>query len=176
MYEETADSTHSRALCVPSPRKNESEKEILRASDVKCLIEEALEQRQNAATPKEIPTKGFPLSEELQRQPVQPGFKLPQLAVYLGKEDPERHLQHFVAMAVLHGWNEVTRCRAFPLSLAGQAQQWFTELPTGHIRSFEQLKKEFLEAFSAYVPKKKSAMYLLSLQQKTNEPLKQYME
>jgi len=65
MYEETADSTHSRALCVPSPRKNESEKEILRASDVKRLIEEALEQRQNGVTPKEIPTKGFPLSEEL---------------------------------------------------------------------------------------------------------------
>ena len=95
---------------------------MLKVSDVKRLIEEALEQRQIVMMPKEIPTKGFPLSEELQRQPVQPGFKLPQLAVYLGKEDRERHLQHFVAMVVLHGWNEVTRCRAFPFSLARQAQ------------------------------------------------------
>ncbi|XP_052198308.1 uncharacterized protein LOC127805596 [Diospyros lotus] len=79
-------------------------------------------------------------------------------------------------MAVLHGWNKVTRCKAFPLSLAGQAQQWFTELPVGHIQSFEQLKKEFLEAFSTYIPKKKSAMYLMSLQQRPNEPLKQYIE
>ena len=122
MYEETAESMHSQVLCVPSPCKNESEKEMLKASDVKRLIEEVLEQRQVVMISKEAPTKGFPLSEELQRQPVQPGFKVPQLTVYLGKEDPERHLQHFVAMAVLHGWNEVRRCRAFPLSLAGQAQ------------------------------------------------------
>ena len=87
--------------------------------------------------PKEAPIKGFPLSEELHRQPIQLGFKLPQLAVYLGKEDPEKYLQHFVAVAVLHGWNEVTRCRAFPFSMVGQAQLWFTELPAGHIRSFE---------------------------------------
>ncbi|XP_052193812.1 uncharacterized protein LOC127802152 [Diospyros lotus] len=120
--------------------------------------------------------KGFPLSEELQRQLVQLGFKLPQLPMYSGKEDPERHLQHFIAMAVLHGWNEITRCKAFPLLLAGQAQQLFTELPVGHIRSFEQLKKEFLEAFSTYVPKKKSAMYLMSLQQRQTESLKQYIE
>ncbi|XP_052198259.1 uncharacterized protein LOC127805544 [Diospyros lotus] len=120
--------------------------------------------------------KGFPLFEELQRQPIQSGFKLPQLPVYSRNEDPERHLQHFVAMAVLHGWNEVTRCKAFPLSLEGQAQQWFTELPAGYIQSFEQLKKEFLEAFSTYVPKKKSAMYVMSLQQKLNESLKQYIE
>ena len=43
MYEEIAKSTHSRALCVPSPRKNKSEKETLKASDVKRLIEEVLE-------------------------------------------------------------------------------------------------------------------------------------
>ena len=126
--------------------------------------------------PKVTPPKGFPLSEELQRQPGQPGFELPQLPVYSGGEDPERHLQHFVAMALLHGWNEVTRCRVFPLSLAGQAQRWFTELPAGHIRSFEQLRKEFLNAFSVYLPKKKSAIYLMSLQQKPNESLKQYIE
>ena len=119
-----------------------------------------LEQRQVVMTLREVPTKGFPLSEELQRQLVQPRFKLPQLVIYLRKEDPEKHLQHFLAVAVLHGWNEVTRCRAFPLSLAGQAQAWFTEMPAGHIRMFDQLKKEFLEAFSAYVPMKKSAMYL----------------
>ncbi|XP_052198394.1 uncharacterized protein LOC127805679 [Diospyros lotus] len=126
--------------------------------------------------PKVTPLKGFPLSDELQRQPVQPGFELPQLSVYSEREDPEKHLQRFVAVVVLHGWNEITRCRAFPLSLVGQAQQWFTEIPAGHIRSFEQLKKEFLNAFSIYLPKKKSAIYLMSLQQKPNESLKQYIE
>ena len=67
MYKEIAKSTHSRALCVPSPRKNESDKETLKASDVKRLIEEVLEQRQVIMMPKEAPTKGFPLLEELQR-------------------------------------------------------------------------------------------------------------
>ena len=87
--------------------------------------------------PKVTPSKGFPLSEELQRQPGQLGFELPQLSVYSGGEDPEKHLQHFIIVVVLHGWNEVTKCRVFLLSLAKQAHQWFTELPIGHIRSFE---------------------------------------
>jgi len=67
MYKEIAESTHSRALYFPSPRKNELEKETLKASEVKRLIAEVLKQRQVAMTPKEAPTKGFPLSEELQR-------------------------------------------------------------------------------------------------------------
>ena len=40
---------------------------MLKASDVKRLIEEVLEQRQVVMTPKEAPMKGFPLLEELQR-------------------------------------------------------------------------------------------------------------
>ena len=43
IYEETAESTHSRALYIPSPRKNESEKETLKASDIKRLKKEVLE-------------------------------------------------------------------------------------------------------------------------------------
>ena len=81
MYEEIAESIHSRALCVASPRKNEVEKEILKASDIKCFIEEVLEQKQVVMMPREAPTKEFPLSEELQRQPMQPGFKLPRLSM-----------------------------------------------------------------------------------------------
>ena len=122
MYEETIENTHSRAFCIQSLCKNEAEKEMLKAFDIKRLIKEVMEQKQVVMTPREMPTKGFLLSEELQRQVVQPGFKLSQLLVYLGKEDPERHLQHFITIAVLHGWKEVIRCRAFPLSLVGQAQ------------------------------------------------------
>ena len=73
MYEEIAKNTHSRALCIQFPLKNEAEKETLKASDIKCLIKEVLEQKQVVMTPREAPTRGFPLSEKLQRQLVQPG-------------------------------------------------------------------------------------------------------
>ena len=72
-------------------------------------------------TPRETLTKGFPLLKEVQRQPVQSGFKMLQLFVYFGKEDLERHLQHVVVVAVLYGCNEVTKYQPFPLSLVGQA-------------------------------------------------------
>jgi len=68
--------THSRAFYIPSPCKNETDKETLKASDIKYLIEEVLEQKQVMMVLREVPTKGFPLSEKLQRQLVQPGFKL----------------------------------------------------------------------------------------------------
>jgi len=45
MYEEIVENMHSLALCVPSPGKNELEKETLKASNVKRLIEEVLEQK-----------------------------------------------------------------------------------------------------------------------------------
>lgn len=77
MYEEMEESTHWRALCVPPSYKNKVEKEMLKASNIKRLIEEVLEQKQVVMMPRETPTKGFPLSKELQRQPVQLGFKLP---------------------------------------------------------------------------------------------------
>ena len=77
MYEEIIESTHSRALYVQPPCRNEVEQEILKASNSKHLIEEVLEKKQVMMVLKETPTKGFPLFEECQRQPVQLGFKLP---------------------------------------------------------------------------------------------------
>jgi len=65
MYEEMVENTHSRALCVQLPHKDETEKETLKASDIKRLIEEVLEQKRVALTPREASAKGFPLSEEL---------------------------------------------------------------------------------------------------------------
>ena len=153
------ESTPSRALYIPLSRRN-LDQDTLKTSYV---IEEVLEQKQVVTTPKETPTKEFPLSNELLQQPVQVNFKLPQLSVYFEKKDTEQYIQHFVAIVVLHGWNKVTKCKAFPLSLAGQVQQWFTGLPARHIGLFEQLKKKFLEALFAHIPKKKSTMYLMSL-------------
>ena len=82
MYKETAENTYSRVPYDPSLCQNEIEHETLSTSDVKRLIEEVLEQKQVIMVPKVTPPKGFPLSEELQRQLGQPGFELPQLSVY----------------------------------------------------------------------------------------------
>ena len=122
MYEEIVENTPLRALYVSPPFRNKAEQETLKTFDIKRLIEQVLEQKQVMMVPKEIPTKEFPPFEECQRQPVQPVFKFPQLSIYFGKEDPEKYLQQLVTMAVLHGWNQVTKCRAFPLFLARQAQ------------------------------------------------------
>jgi len=43
IYEETVKNTHLRAFYVPSPCKNEAEKETLKGFDIKRLIEEVLE-------------------------------------------------------------------------------------------------------------------------------------
>lgn len=103
MYEGTVESTHFRALCLPPPQKENTGDGMLDATSIKRRIEEVLDQKWVITMPRETLTKGFPLSDELQRQLVHPGFKLPQLPIYFGKEDPEKHLQHFMAVVVLHG-------------------------------------------------------------------------
>ena len=59
IYEEIVENTHSRALYVPSPCKNEAKKETLKRFNIKRLIEEVLEQKQLMMVPNKAPVKGF---------------------------------------------------------------------------------------------------------------------
>jgi hypothetical protein len=102
-------------------------------------------------------------------------FKVPQILSYAGDRDPLDHLENFKAHLDLHGTPDEVACRAFPLTLAGNARDWFRKLPPNSVDQFKELSKIFLTEFLAFRTRKKPSGYLLSLHQQGNESLKEFM-
>jgi len=102
-------------------------------------------------------------------------FKVPQILSYAGDGDALDHLENFQAHLDLHGTPDEVACRAFPLTLSGNARDWFKKLPPNSVDQFKELSKIFLTEFLAFWTKKKPSWYLLSLPQQSNESLKEFM-
>ncbi|XP_062149502.1 uncharacterized protein LOC133858081 [Alnus glutinosa] len=102
-------------------------------------------------------------------------FKVPQILSYAGDRDPLDHLENFKAHLDLHGTPDEVACRAFPLTLSGNARDWFRKLPPNSVDQFKELSKIFLTEFLAFRTRKKPSGYLLSLHQQGNESLKEFM-
>jgi hypothetical protein len=92
-------------------------------------------------------------------------FKVPQILSYAGDGDPLDHLENFRAHLDLHWTPDEVACRAFPLTLSGNARDWFKKLPPNSVDHFKELSMIFLMEFLAFRTKKKPSGYLLSLHQ-----------
>jgi len=65
-------------------------------------------------------------------------------------------------------------CRAFPLTLSGNARDWFKKLPPNSIRHFDDLGRMFLTQFMAGRVRRKPFGSLMSLHQGPKESLKDF--
>jgi hypothetical protein len=102
-------------------------------------------------------------------------FKVPDIATFTGLEDLIEHLENFRSHSNLHGTLEEITCQAFPLTLSGNAQDWFRKLPSKSINDFKALRKTFLVQFMARWMRKKLSGYLMTLTQGLDESLKNYL-
>ncbi|VFQ76056.1 unnamed protein product [Cuscuta campestris] len=67
------------------------------------------------------------------------------------------------------------RLRSFPATLDGLASEWFNELPEGKIDSWEDLARRFLVHFAGNRKKKLHFSHLLSVRQRPDEPLREFL-
>jgi len=102
-------------------------------------------------------------------------FKVPQILSYVGDGDPLDHLENFRVHLDLNGTPDEVACRAFPLTLSGNARGWFRKLPPNSVDQFKELSEIFLTEFLGFRKKKKPSKYLLSLHQQSNESLNVFM-
>jgi hypothetical protein len=84
-------------------------------------------------------------------------------------------LENFRAHLNLHRTPDEVVCRVFPLTLSGNAQNWFKKLPPNSIDIFNELSKIFLTEFLAFRKRKKPLGYLLLLHEQSNESLTEFM-
>jgi len=81
-------------------------------------------------------------------------FKVPQIQSYTKVGDLIEHLKNFRVHIDLDGKPAKVACRAFPLTLSGNARNWFRKLPSGSVNKFEGLGIEFLVQFYGCVDMK----------------------
>ena len=67
-------------------------------------------------------------------------------------------------------------CHAFPITLKDHTYSWFNGLKEVSLSCFEQLRKEFINAFIINSKRKKDAMYLLSIRNNEKETLQEYVD
>jgi hypothetical protein len=101
-------------------------------------------------------------------------FKISEIPFYTSLEDPVEHLDNFRAHMDLHRTPEMVACRAFPLTLSGNARDWFRKLPPNSIRHFDDLGRMFLTQFMAGRVRRKPSGSLMSLHQGPEESLRNF--
>ncbi|XP_027173985.1 uncharacterized protein LOC113773546 [Coffea eugenioides] len=94
---------------------------------------------------------------------------------YDATTDPEDHLFVFMTQMRLQTAADAVRCKTFPMFLEGRARQWFQGLPPRSIGSFNQLARQFSAQFVSSRAYSKSTAHLMTIQQKPEESLREYM-
>ncbi|RWW24506.1 hypothetical protein GW17_00011202 [Ensete ventricosum] len=108
-------------------------------------------------------TRGSPFIQEIQDKLISLNFRLSKLEAYDGGSDPVGHVIVFRAQMVLYGTSNVLMCQAFPTTLRGPTQVWYSRLRPSSIISFDKLAKEFELHFLINVRPKPFAVTLLGL-------------
>lgn len=102
--------------------------------------------------------------------------KIPTIDPYDGTSDSDDHLAAFTAQMCIQSDNDAVWCKYFPTTLKGLAQSWFNDLAAGSISSFDQLSAMFSNHFVTSKRQKKTSWNLMSVGQREDESLKEYVK
>lgn len=80
-------------------------------------------------------------------------FVPPQFMIYDGMTDPEAHIKTFTNVMAFRTGSDAIWCRAFSLSLEGEALEWFNSLPPNSIENFEGMRVCWAVSLLAAVPR-----------------------
>ncbi|XP_027155205.1 uncharacterized protein LOC113755392 [Coffea eugenioides] len=116
-----------------------------------------------------------PFVLDIKDYPLPAKFKIPHMKSYDATMDPEDHLFAFMTQMRMQTAADAVRCKTFPMFLEGKVRQWFQGLPPRSIRSFTQLARLFSAQFVSSRAFSKSTAHLMTIQQRPEESLCEYM-
>ncbi|XP_047160394.1 uncharacterized protein LOC124830663 [Vigna umbellata] len=103
-------------------------------------------------------------------------FVPPQFKIYDGMMDPEAHIKTFSNTMASRTGNDAIWCRAFSLSLEGEALEWFNSLPPNSIENFVGLQCLFNRQFASNSTQDLTVFELVTLKQGKEETLRAFMD
>ena len=115
-----------------------------------------------------------PFSSAILDAPLPLNYKPPKISRYDGTTAPKAHISCFMTAMRFTGYDEAAYCQAFPMTLEGPAQTWFTGLKPGSIGSWDELAEAFQTRFFASSDFPKDVESLLNIVQKEGESLKSF--
>ncbi|XP_062103027.1 uncharacterized protein LOC133814024 [Humulus lupulus] len=121
-------------------------------------------------------TEKSPFSEWIQNEPKPRDFVIPSLPAFNGKGDPLNHLFQFQQKMALEANNEAIQCKVFSTTFSGPALLWFRQLKPGSLNSFSDLRRTFLQQYSANREVPKTMADLYRIEQRENEHPKAYLQ
>jgi hypothetical protein len=89
--------------------------------------------------------------------------EFPLIKSYDGRGDPVSHIKNFQTHPSLYNLSDEVACQVFPLTLEGEAREWFNGLSPSI--SFSAIKHQFLSKFSTPPRKKQHPTSLFALKQ-----------
>ena len=116
-----------------------------------------------------------PFTTSINGHPLPSKFKTPSLDSYNGTRDPFDHIATFKTTMHLQGVPNEIMCRAFPTTLKGSAQVWFSKIPPNSVSSFEELSKLFVNNFIGGQRHKRFSSSLLTIEQGENASLRSFI-
>ncbi|XP_061351307.1 uncharacterized protein LOC133296362 [Gastrolobium bilobum] len=117
-----------------------------------------------------------PFVDEIVDAPFPKNLNLSEIPKYGGAQDPQVHLDAFDTAMYIKGIQEPLITRLFATTLKGVAKSWFSSLPAGSIRSFEELGGRFLLNFATSKKQPKSEFVLGKIKQQPGETLQKYLD
>ncbi|XP_062093990.1 uncharacterized protein LOC133800026 [Humulus lupulus] len=121
-------------------------------------------------------TEKSPFSEWIQNEPKPRDFVIPSLPAFNGKGDPLNHLFQFQQKMALEANNEAIQCKVFSTTFSGPALLWFRQLKPGSLNSFSDLRRTFLQQYSANREAPRTMADLYRIEQGENEYPKAYLQ
>ncbi|KAL2518348.1 Integrase catalytic domain-containing protein [Abeliophyllum distichum] len=76
---------------------------------------------------------------------VPTNFRIPLMDKYNRRGDPMDHIN--IYKTKLQGQSPTVKCQNFHTTLTSDAKRWYNKLKPGSIKSWPQLKREFINAF-----------------------------
>ena len=116
-----------------------------------------------------------PFTASINNHPLPPKFKMPSLDSYDRTRDPFNHITTFKTTMHLQGVLDEIMYRAFPTTLKGPAQVWFSKILPNTVSPFEELSKLFVNNFIKGQRHKHSSSNLLTIEQGENESLRSFI-
>jgi len=159
---------------VASQRRNEE------LNRVNKELRKALQEREKRAagdrSAPPSPPRSFPMpfSQEIMDSVVSANTVAVK-ASFTGVEDPEAHLTAFHTQMMLSGGSDAVYCKMFMSTLSGTALDWFVSIPTGHITTFQQFSKMFVEHYIVNKAPPLVSYNLFDIRQYQGESLKDFL-
>jgi hypothetical protein len=87
---------------------------------------------------------GSMFTKEVANTALPKKFKVSDIPIFTGSEDPMEHLMTYRSHMSLHKNPDAVACQAFPLTLLGKAWDWLRNLLPRSIDNFDTLRQKFL--------------------------------